>query len=177
MAQQLVQLNSRKNQTPPPESKLVPPFEIPSTMWIYRMKWKVFFLNLFYAFQSTHPWASLRRNAMAILLPKAYAKQLRNRVEGECNRCGHCCRLLFDCPFLYQEPGGPSHCTIYMTKHAPRVCVIYPLDPWDLAEIKRAVAPNECSFTFAPEPEKAATPSFSTRFLAPLRRLMRSAQE
>jgi hypothetical protein len=156
MAQQLVQLRSKKQKSPP-SLPISPPVMIPSTFWIYRMKTKIIFLTLFYGLRSSHPWASFHRYLMALIAPESYRMRNKERLQGECNRCGHCCRILFDCPFLYQEPGGPAHCTIYMTKHAPKVCVIFPLDPADLTEIKRAIAPNECSFSYAPEPEIKST--------------------
>jgi hypothetical protein len=172
MAEQLFQLRSKKQQ---PSREPVPqslPYVVPSTFWIYRMKLKIVGLTFLYAARSKHPWASIQRYLLSVFMPEKERNRLKQRLEGECNRCGHCCRILFDCPFLYQEPGGLSHCTIYMTRHAPKVCVVFPLDPADLAEIKRAIAPNECSFSYAPgsEPRPARRNSFSVQ----LRRLFQS---
>ncbi len=175
MTQQLVQLKSKKDRKTEPA--VLPPADVPSTAWIYRQKMKVLWLMISYGWRSKHPWASLRRFLMSVLSPESYRARFKSRLQGECNRCGHCCRLLFDCPFLKQEPGGPAQCTIYMTKHAPKVCVIFPLDPWDLEEIQRAVAPNPCTFSFAPE--TAAKPSLSrvARLRWSFNRLLRSTQE
>ncbi|MEW6730548.1 MAG: hypothetical protein AB1489_04345 [Acidobacteriota bacterium] len=148
MRQQLVQLRSRQKQQP--QQSLRISSTVPSTTWIYKQKLKVLFLTLFYAWRYKHVWASLHRYFLAIITPQSYQRYFKQQLQGECNRCGHCCRILFDCPFLVTEPDGKTHCAIYTTRHAPKICVAFPLNPWDLAEIKRAIAPNQCSFSFVP---------------------------
>jgi hypothetical protein len=156
MAQQLVQLRSKKQPilSNSISSPIAAPVVIPSTWWIYQQKLKVFWLTLRHLSQSPHAMASINRFVQAFFRsaqPNHHDQQLR----GECNRCGHCCRLLFNCPFLAELPDGTTNCTIYLTKHAPKVCVVFPLDPADLAEIQRAISPQTCSFYF--EPNSIAT--------------------
>ena len=61
--------------------------------------------------------------------------------EGDCNRCGACCKILFRCPFLAEPHPGEYSCRIY--GHHFGQCKLYPLTPADLKEID-----GECSFTF-----------------------------
>ncbi|MBI4853396.1 MAG: hypothetical protein HY819_16505 [Acidobacteria bacterium] len=124
---------------------------VPSTFWIYKQKLKITFYTAIYIWQSKHSLASMRRFFMAFVAPQSYRDRLKARLEGSCNNCGHCCRVNFQCPFLRELPDGKGQCTIYLTKHAPKVCVAFPLDPWDLEEIQRAIAPNKCTFYFTPE--------------------------
>ena len=148
MSEQLIQLRSKKQKE---NTEVKAPEVIPSTFWIYKQKVKIFFYTLIYAWRSKHSLASLRRLLMSFLAPESYRKRMKARLEGACNQCGHCCKINFKCPFFAERPDGTGSCTIYLTKHAPKVCVVFPLDPWDLEEIQRSIAPNKCSFSFAPE--------------------------
>jgi hypothetical protein len=156
MVEQLVQLRSKKQ----PGTEPLPislPSDVPSSFWIYRMKIKILILTFFYALRSRHPWASVHRYFVSILTPESIQKRSKSQLQGECNRCGHCCRIHFNCPFLHTEPDGLTHCTIYLTRHAPKVCVVFPLDPADLAEIKRSIEPATCSFDFSPDADMRLT--------------------
>ncbi|KAF0240600.1 MAG: hypothetical protein FD167_4135 [bacterium] len=149
MSEQLIQLKSKRHKEVAP---VKPPEIIPSTFWIYQQKLKITFYTAIYLWRSKHSLASTRRFFMAFIAPQSYRDRIKTRLEGSCNNCGHCCRVNFNCPFLKELPDGKGQCTIYLTKHAPKVCVAFPLDPWDLEEIQRTIAPNKCSFSFAPEP-------------------------
>ena len=66
--------------------------------------------------------------------------------QGECTRCGACCKILFKCPFLIEdtskEPGQVQYsCSIY--GKYPNQCQLYPLVPKDLEEIE-----EPCGYTF-----------------------------
>ncbi len=68
------------------------------------------------------------------------------RREGECTRCGACCKILFKCPFLLEdtikETGQVQYgCAIY--GKYPNQCQLYPLVPKDLEEIEET-----CGYTF-----------------------------
>lgn len=147
--EQLIQLRSKKQPQEPVE--ISPPEKVPSSFWIYRMKIKVILLSFRYLLKEPHASAKIGRFVRHFLTPDDYRANMKKYQQGECNRCGSCCRIIFHCPFLQNLPDGTGHCTIYMTKHAPKACVIFPLDPGDLAEIKRAIAPNTCTFDYAPE--------------------------
>ncbi len=151
MSNQLVQLRSKQTK---PVAIAKTPEVIPSSFWIYKQKFKITLYTLFYFWRSNHSIASARRFFMSFLATKSYRNQMKARLQGGCNNCGHCCKINFNCPFLAELPDGTGKCTIYLTKHAPKVCVVFPLDPWDLAEIQRTIAPNKCSFSFASESEK-----------------------
>jgi hypothetical protein len=65
--------------------------------------------------------------------------------QGECTRCGACCKILFRCPFLIEQPGNPPgeiySCSIYGSRF--NQCRIYPLAARDLLEIE-----EPCGYTF-----------------------------
>ncbi len=67
--------------------------------------------------------------------------------QGECNRCGACCEILFKCPFLKKHQDGSSTCGIYEDR--PRQCRLYPIDKRDLEEVR-----GSCSFYFIEKPVK-----------------------
>ena len=72
--------------------------------------------------------------------------QLLARREGECTRCGACCKILFKCPFLIEDTSKAAgqveySCSIY--GRYPNQCQLYPLMPKDLEEIE-----VPCGYTF-----------------------------
>ena len=88
----------------------------------------------------------LRRFALARLQEKYIAQQAENRL-GECLRCGLCCKLLFECPFLHNLPDGTSRCRIHGRR--PDNCKHFPIDERDLRErdlVDGSIAP--CGFRF-----------------------------
>lgn len=44
--------------------------------------------------------------------------------DGQCNRCGACCKLPFVCPFLRYDASGHASCAIYPVR--PLNCRKYP---------------------------------------------------
>jgi hypothetical protein len=73
---------------------------------------------------------------------------LAAKREGECNRCGACCKILFRCPFLDTDADGQYTCRIYERRFAQ--CRLFPLHAADLLELR-----GECSYSFAPEPARS----------------------
>ena len=70
------------------------------------------------------------------------------RRQGECNRCGACCKILFRCPFLGTDAEGQYTCRIYDKRFAQ--CRLYPLHAKDLVELR-----GQCSYSFEGEPSVA----------------------
>lgn len=70
---------------------------------------------------------------------------LLEKRDGECNRCGACCKILFRCPFLGTDDEGQYTCRIYAMRFSQ--CRLFPLRAADLRELG-----EECSYTFAAEP-------------------------
>ena len=91
----------------------------------------------------------LRRFVQAKLMRQDNEALLARR-QGECNRCGACCKILFRCPFLGTDAEGQYTCKIYEKRFAQ--CRLFPLHAADLREVE------ECSFTFVSEPV-ALTPA------------------
>jgi Fe-S-cluster containining protein len=77
---------------------------------------------------------------------KQDTEALLAKRQGECNRCGACCKILFRCPFLGTDAEGQYTCRIYEKRFAQ--CRLFPLHPRDLLELE-----EKCSFTFTAEPE------------------------
>lgn len=93
----------------------------------------------------------LRRFVQAKILRQDTAPLLAKR-QGDCNRCGACCKILFQCPFLGTDAEGQYTCKIYETRFAQ--CRLFPLHPQDLREVA------ECSYTFTDQP--AVNPAVSS---------------
>jgi hypothetical protein len=89
-----------------------------------------------------------RRFVQSSLLRQDPAPLLAQR-QGECNRCGACCKILFRCPFLGTDADGQYTCRIYEKRFEQ--CRLYPLQARDLLELD-----GECSFTFATAPSRPA---------------------
>jgi Fe-S-cluster containining protein len=89
----------------------------------------------------------LRRFVQAKLIHQDNEALLAKR-QGECNRCGACCKILFRCPFLGTDAEGQYTCRIYEKRFSQ--CRLFPLHAKDLQELG-----DECSYTFAEAPGAA----------------------
>jgi len=89
-----------------------------------------------------------RRFVQSSVLRKDPATLLAQR-QGDCNRCGACCKILFRCPFLGTDAEGQYTCRIYEARFAQ--CRLYPLHAGDLLELE-----GECSYRFGAEPTRPA---------------------
>jgi Fe-S-cluster containining protein len=76
---------------------------------------------------------------------------LLSRRKGDCNRCGACCKILFQCPFLGTDAEGQYTCRIYDQRFAQ--CRLFPLHAEDLRELG-----EQCSYSFEGEPEPLLGP-------------------
>jgi hypothetical protein len=77
---------------------------------------------------------------------KDYVRQQEQKREGECQRCGACCRILVECPFLVEGEPGTFSCRIHGKK--PDNCDIFPVNVEDLHD-RDIVAPMQsCGFRF-----------------------------
>jgi Fe-S-cluster containining protein len=103
-------------------------------------------------------WALLGRQASGKVRRFVQAKVVKQdpapllaRRQGECNRCGACCKILFRCPFLGTDETGQYTCRIYEKRFDQ--CRLFPLHPADLLEVA------ECSYVFGPEATPVADPA------------------
>jgi Fe-S-cluster containining protein len=71
--------------------------------------------------------------------------------KGDCNRCGACCKILFQCPFLGTDAEGQYTCRIYDKRFAQ--CRLFPLHAADLRELG-----EQCSYSFEGEAESVLGP-------------------
>jgi len=76
---------------------------------------------------------------------KKYSAAKVQERQGQCIRCGACCKLVFRCPFLVETLTGAS-CMIH--KSRPGNCRVFPMDPRDLQERDFVAGDVQCGFHF-----------------------------
>ena len=103
----------------------------------------------------------MRRFAIGRLRRRNVHRQAAIR-QGECKRCGVCCKLLFQCPFLQDLPDGGTRCRIHNTR--PRNCRIFPISEKDLHERDLLCPHLPCGYSFEPTSRDAPAQSEPTRF-------------
>ncbi len=89
-------------------------------------------------------WGKLRRIYLIHLRRTYVQKQLRKR-QGECQRCGACCKLMFPCWALTHN-NGSVHCDRYHARSS--VCRIFPIDDKDLKDRDLVHPQVKCGFHF-----------------------------
>jgi hypothetical protein len=136
------------------ESKTAPPLppEVPSRRWMYWQMTRAVTKKVLRSPFSLHTWAALRRTVLSNILPDNLVLRYKAYQRGECNRCGLCCKIQFQCPFFIDEGPYDTRCSIYTTPHAPTACVKFPLDPMDLKLLQREVG-NACTFYYEGAPQ------------------------
>ncbi len=72
---------------------------------------------------------------------KNFVKAQLAARQGECQRCGTCCNLLFTCPMLTKE----GRCLAYGTCR-PEACKVFPIEQRDIEEAK--LAGGKCGYRF-----------------------------
>jgi len=82
----------------------------------------------------------IRRHLNVLLRRKHLEKKHRHTRNGDCKRCGNCCKIWFRCPFLIETDEGAA-CKIYSSR--PMVCRVFPLMKRDLEEVR-----FRCGFKF-----------------------------
>lgn len=93
-------------------------------------------------------WGKIRRFLLGKLRP-GYVLRMQAARQGDCTRCGSCCKLLYQCPFL-DESSFPAMCTIHETR--PENCRIFPVDSRDLTDRNFVQLKMNCGYSF-PEDE------------------------
>jgi hypothetical protein len=143
----LVQIESLRR--PSPEIAL----PVLSDRQIYQRKAYIGFRKLSGLLYTRHSYGAIRRWVLAKVLPDKILYRWKPYQRGGCNRCGLCCKIVFRCPFFFENEETTA-CMIYTSKkHAPPPCVVFPMDPDDLAEVQREIAPAPCPFYFEGQPE------------------------
>ena len=142
--------------TTPPESPrsevAALPVEIPSRRWMYWQMTLAVTKKVAHAPFSIHTWGALRRTVLSNVLPDNILYRYKAYQRGECNRCGLCCKIQFQCPFFVDEGPNNTRCSIYTTPYAPQACLKFPLDPMDLRLLQREVG-NACTFSYEGAPQ------------------------
>ena len=136
------------------------PPEVPSRRWMYWQMTLAVSKKIVRAPLSIHTWAALRRTLLANFLPDNLAYRYKAYQRGECNRCGLCCKIQFQCPFFVDEGEFNTRCSIYTTPSAPQACLKFPLDPTDLKLLQREVG-SACTFYYEGAPQKLSVIEFA----------------
>ena len=89
-------------------------------------------------------WGMVRRYYLTHFR-KGYVEKQKELRRGECQRCGECCKIVFDCPWLEDD----NQCTVYEDRALQ--CRAFPIDERDLQDVP------ECAYSFATETEAAET--------------------
>jgi hypothetical protein len=129
------------------------PAEVPSRRWLYWQMTKAVSRKVIRAPFSLHTWGAMRRTALASMLPDNLAYRYKAYQRGECNRCGLCCKIQFQCPFFIDEGAFNTRCSIYTSPYAPQACLKFPLDPTDLKLLQREIG-QACTFYYEGAPQK-----------------------
>ena len=89
-------------------------------------------------------WGKIRR-AYLVHLRKDYVTQQLSQRQGECQRCGACCRLMFNC-WLISSHNGDAVCRRYLARS--QVCHIFPIDERDIKDRNLVKPEIKCGFSF-----------------------------
>jgi len=135
------------------------PPEIPSRRWMYWKMARAVTKKVVRGPFSLHTWGALRRHILSNVLPDNLLYRYKAYQRGECNRCGLCCKIQFQCPFFVDEGAYNTYCAIYTTPHAPNACLKFPVDPKDLRLLQREVG-NACTFYYEGAPQKLSVLEF-----------------
>jgi hypothetical protein len=156
--QRLVQIEPLKKPAASSAESETPAIEIPkfTDAWVYRTKTRITFRKIASFFYARHSYGAARRWVLSSFLPDRILYRWKPYQRGGCNRCGLCCKLTFRCSF-FVENEHTTACMIYTTKHATPPCVVFPIDPIDLREVQREIAPAPCPFYFEGQPEHPTT--------------------
>src|SRR5262245_11881180 len=118
-----------------PSDTSSPEIEIPTlTDWqVLQKKSYVTIRKISGFFYTKHSYGATRRWVLSKVLPDKILYRWKPYQRGGCNRCGLCCKIVFRCPFFYEEENTTA-CLIYTSpKHAPPSCVVFAIDRGDLA--------------------------------------------
>lgn len=82
---------------------------------------------------------------------RPYVRRNLARRRGECRRCGTCCRLMYNCPFL-DDSSEVTSCVRHGTRWFN--CRIFPVDERDIEERNLVSRNGPCGYYFDPPMKK-----------------------
>lgn len=93
-------------------------------------------------------WKGVLRRLVLRLFNPGHVKKSLARREGQCGRCGACCRLLLPrCMYLKVDDKGQACCT----KHRglrPGNCKVFPIDERDIYD-RNLISGASCGYRFS----------------------------
>ena len=90
----------------------------------------------------------LRRLYLHAFRP-GYVRARHRERQGECQRCGACCQMAWECTFFHQPDGKPA-CKFYSRYRYPN-CVNFPIDARDLADRDLVSPDRPCGYHWLSE--------------------------
>jgi hypothetical protein len=92
-------------------------------------------------------WSGALRRLYFFVFNRRYIDQSVARRQGECLRCGTCCKLFFStCMYLTFDAEGKSSCTKYATFRMPN-CKIFPINDSDIRD-RNFLSDRPCGYRF-----------------------------
>lgn len=73
-----------------------------------------------------------------------YVRRNLSRRQGECQRCGACCKLVWRCAFYFEDKGLPA-CRLYKIYRTSN-CSKFPIDQHDLNDRNRVLPEKPCGY-------------------------------
>ena len=93
-------------------------------------------------------WGKIRRFYLGHFRPGYVESRIALR-QGECLRCGDCCKLLYACPELEELPDASTRCRIHDQR--PKNCRIFPVNQTDISDrdlVGKDTNTQSCGFNF-----------------------------
>ena len=100
-------------------------------------------------------WGKVRRFFLIVFFRDYVEKSIRKR-EGECARCGDCCKLLFQCPH-YDDSVDPPVCRIHVKR--PLNCRYFPINERDIKDRELIGSGRPCGYSFPSRRNQKGTES------------------
>ncbi|MHC4661568.1 MAG: hypothetical protein ACYS8W_07755, partial [Planctomycetota bacterium] len=90
-------------------------------------------------------WGKMRRWALRTF-DREYIRKSLERRNGECRRCGACCKLAYVCPFLGRDNDHGTKCVNHVARDVN--CVIFPIDEKDIRDRNLINPGGLCGYSF-----------------------------
>jgi len=90
-------------------------------------------------------WGKLRRWALNTF-NRDYVRLSLMRRNGECVRCGACCKLGFVCPLLERDETHSTRCVAHAGRN--KNCFVFPIDESDLRDRDLVNPGTRCGYSF-----------------------------
>lgn len=92
-------------------------------------------------------WKGVVRRFVLYIFNRKYINEQHLKRQGECLRCGACCKLTFKkCPCLKTEEDGKYICIKHEIFRMPN-CILFPIDDSDIKD-RNIISKKQCGYYF-----------------------------